>query len=104
MKTDNFVSTITYLGKRLRGAGIVILAVTGLLCWLLGWRNLADYSTVLKWAGLIVVFAGLFGFLGGASLGTDLSYQYSKTVMPNTTQARVQQNVADMAASMSFTT
>ena len=55
MKTDNFVSTITYLGKRLGGAGIVILAVTGLLCWLLGWRNLADYSTVLKWAGLIVV-------------------------------------------------
>jgi hypothetical protein len=50
------------------------------------------------------VFAGLFGFLGGASLGTDLSYQYSKTVMPNTTQDRVQQNVADMAASMSFTT
>jgi len=88
MKTDNFVSTITYLGKRLGGAEIVILVVTGLLCWLLGWRNLADYSTVLKWADLIVMFVGLFGFLGGASLGTDLSYQYSKTVMPNTTQDR----------------
>ncbi len=104
MKTDNFVSTLAYLVKRLGGAEIVILVVTGLLCWLFNWRSLIDYSTGLKWAGLIVMSVGLFSFLGGASLGTDISFQYGKTVMPNTMQERAQQNVADMAASMSFTT
>ena len=102
MKTDNFVSTLLYLAKYLGVAEIVILAVTGLLCWWLNLRSLADYSTGLKWAGVVFMIIGMYSFFGGKSYGTDISSQYAKTVMPNSMQDRAKQNAADMAASMSF--
>ncbi len=102
MKTESILATLAYMAKKLGIAEIVILAITGLICWWLGWRTLVDYSTGLKWAGFVVLIVGLFGLLGGTSLGTDFSYQYSKTVMPNSDHERAQQNVADLAAGMSF--
>jgi len=104
MKTESVLSTLAYVAKKLGIAEIVILALTGLVCWWIGWRTLIDYSTGLKWAGLAVMFFGATSFFGGASLGTDFNYQYSKTVMPNSDHARAQQNVAAMATSMSFAT
>ncbi len=104
MKTESILATLAYMAKKLGLVELAILAITGLVCWWLGLRTLTDYSTGLKWAGFAVMVFGLFGLLGGASLGSDFSYQYSKTVMPNSDHARAQQNVADFAAGWSFAT
>lgn len=48
MKTESFLETLAYMAKRLGIAELVIMTVTGLVCWWLGWRSLADYSTALK--------------------------------------------------------
>jgi len=104
MKSEGFLTMLAYFAKRLGIAEIIILVVTGLICWWLGWRTLTDYSTGLLWAGFVVTVFGMFSFFGGTSLGTDYSYQYSKTVMPNSDHNRAQQNVSDLAAGMSFAT
>ena len=96
MKTESILATLAYMTKKLGIAELAILAITGLVCWWLGLRTLTDYSTGLKWAGFAVMVFGLFGLLGGASLGNDFSYQYSKTVMPNSDHARAQQNVVTL--------
>jgi hypothetical protein len=103
MKSENFLATATFVAKRLGVWEIIILAVTGLVCWLTGWRSLADYGTGLMWAGFLVMIFGLFSLLGGTSLNTDRSFQYGQTVMPNSALDRAQQNVSNMAQSMSFT-
>ena len=104
MKAESVFARLAYLAKRLGIAEVIILAVTGLVCWWLDWRTLMDYSTGLKWAGFMIIVFGVFSLLGGASLGTDISYQYAKTVMPNSDHSRAQQNVNDLAAGMSFAT
>ena len=82
----------------------IILALTGLVCWWLGWRTLAEYGTGLIWAGFVVMIFGTFSLLGGTQLNDDFTYQYSKSVMPAPAHDRAQQNVNDLAAGFSFAT
>lgn len=103
MKTESFLETLAYMAKRLGIAELVIMAVTGLVCWWLGWRSLVDYSTALKWAGLAVMFFGMTSFFGGTSLNRDPQFLYTQTVMPNSAHDRSQQHVSDMVSGMSFT-
>lgn len=104
MKTESFLTTLKALSKRLGIAEIVILALTGLVCWWLGWRTLAEYGTGLVWAGLAVMLLGMFSVLGGTQLNNDFKYQYSKSVMPAPAHDRAQQTVTDMTAGFSFAT
>jgi hypothetical protein len=104
MKTEMLGSALFYIAKRIGLVEIAVMAVTGLGCWLIGWRTLIEYSTSLIWLGVALMVVGILSFFGGVSLNTDISYQYGKTVMPNSMQDRAQQNVADTTASISFTT
>ncbi len=104
MKAETIRSTLFHVTKRIGLVEIAVLAATGLICWLIGWRTLIDYSNSLIWLGLAVMVIGISSFFGGASLNSKISYQYSKTVMPNSMQDRAQQNVTDTSASISFTT
>jgi hypothetical protein len=103
VKTEIFLETLAYIAKRLGIAELVILAVTGLVCWWIGWRSLMDYSTALKWAGLAVIFFGATSFFGGTTLNRNPTYLYTQSVMPNSARDRAQQNFSDMAQGMSFT-
>lgn len=103
MKAESFLATLAYFAKKLGLAEIAILAVTGLICWWIDWRTLADYSTALKWAGLAVIFFGMTSFFGGTTLNRNPTYLYMQSVMPNSAHDRAQQNFSDMAQGMSFT-
>jgi hypothetical protein len=103
MKSEGFLGTLKFMAARLAIAEIVVFALTGLVCWFIGWRTLAEYSTGLLWAGFGVMVFGAFSVLGGATLNSDFRYQYSKTVMPVSANQRMQQNVSDLAQGMSFT-
>jgi hypothetical protein len=103
MKTESFLEALAYIAKRLGIAEIVILTVTGLVWWWLGWRTLADYSTALKWAGLAIIFFGATSFFGGTNLNRNPTYLYTQSVMPNSAHDRAQQNFSDMTQGMSFT-
>lgn len=103
MKTEGFLEKVKFVSTRVAIAEIVIFAVTGLVCWLAGWRTLAEYSTGLLWAGFVALVFGAVPVFGGNSLDRDYQHQYSKTVMPISPSGRVQQNVNDIAQGMSFT-
>ena len=104
MKTESILTTLKNASKRLGIAEIVILALTGLVCWWLGWRTLAEYGTGLVWAGFAVMLFGTFSLLGGTQLNDNFKYQYSKSVMPAPAHDRAQQNVTDLSAGFSFAT
>jgi len=103
MKSEGFLGTLKFMAVRLAIAELIVFALTGAVCWLIGWRTMAEYSTGLLWAGFLVMFFGAFSVLGGASLNSDFKYQYSKTVMPVSPSGRAQQSVTDLAQGMSFT-
>lgn len=104
MKIESFLTTLKNAAKRLGIGEIIILALTGLVCWWLGWRTLAEYGTGLIWAGFAVMLFGAFSLLGGTQLNADFKYQYSKSVMPAPAHDRAQQNVTDLSAGFSFAT
>lgn len=106
MKAENFLTTLKYVAKRLGIAEIVILVLTGLVCWWLGSRTLAGYSTGLILVGLAVMIFATFSFSGGTQLqlNDNFEYQYSKSVMPGSENDRAQQTVKDMATGCSFAT
>ena len=97
MKAESFRTTLKNATKRLGLAEIIILAITGQVCWWLGWRTLAEYGAGLIWAGIGVILFGTFSLLGGTQLNDDFKYQYSKSVMPAPAHDRIQQNVNDLA-------
>jgi len=103
MKSESILATLRFLAKRLAIVELVILVLTGLVCWWIGWRTLAEYSTGLLWAGFGAMVFGAVSVFGGISLDSDFQHQYSKTVMPISPSGRVQQNVDDIAQGMSFT-
>lgn len=102
MKPEGFLGTLKFVAARLAIAEIIIFALTGLVCWLIGWRTLTEYATGLILAGFAVTFFGASGVLSGATLNGDFQHQYSKTVMPNSANQRMQQNVSNLA-DISFT-
>ncbi len=102
MKSEGFLGTLKFVAVRFAIAEIVVLALTGVVCWFIGWRTLAEYSTGLILAGFAVIFFGASGVLSGATLNGDFQHQYSKTVMPNSANQRMQQNVSNLA-DISFT-
>jgi len=103
MKTESYLEALAYMAKRLGIAELVIMAVTGLVCWWLGWRSLTDYGTALKWAGLAIMFFGMTSFFGGTNLSQNPRYLYTQTVMPNSAHDRSQQHFSDLVSGMSFT-
>ena len=103
MKSEGFLGTLKFVAVRLAIAEIVVFALTGAVCWFIGWRTLAGYSTGLLLVGFVALVFGAVPVFGGNSLDRDYQHQVSKTVMPISASGRAQQNVDDIALGMSFT-
>ena len=103
MKSEGFLGTLKYVAVRVAIAEIVILALTGVVCWMIGWRTLAEYAIGVVGAGFVALVFGAVPVFGGTALDRDYQHQISKTVMPISASGRVQQHVDDIAQGMSFT-
>ncbi|MBI5932446.1 MAG: hypothetical protein HY867_01965 [Chloroflexi bacterium] len=105
MKSEGFLGTLKYVAVRVAIAEIVILALTGVVCWMIGWRTLTEYATGLILTGFVVIFFGAGGVwgLGADRLYGDFRYQYSNSVMPNSASQRMRQNISDLMQDISFT-
>ena len=55
-----------FFAKRVAVIEIVILALTGLICWWLGRRTLAGCNNGLFWAGGAAIVFGAFSLFGGS--------------------------------------
>ncbi len=87
MKSGGYFAVLGYFATRLVVIEIVILALTGLVCWWIGHWTLAGYSNGLSWAGGVVILFGLINLFGGseptATMGTR--YNFGFIAMRNAT-------------------
>ena len=88
MKSGGYFAILGYFATRLVVIEIVILALTGLVCWWIGHWTLAGYSNGLSWAGGLVILFGLINLFGGSDqnegqkLSTSLSASPKIPVSP----------------------
>ena len=95
MKSEGCLGTLKFMAITFTIAELVVFALTGIVCWLIGWRTLDAYSTGLILAGFAVLFFWVSGDLRGATLTSNYRYQVSKTVMPNSANQHLQQSMSD---------
>jgi hypothetical protein len=65
MKSGGYLSVIGYFAIQVAIFEIIVLFITGLICWLIGHWTPAGYSTGLFWAGGLVIVFGIFSIIGG---------------------------------------
>ena len=65
MKSGGYLSVIGYFAMRVAIFEIIVLFITGVVCWLIGHWTPAGYSNGLSWAGGLVILFGIFSIVGG---------------------------------------
>lgn len=66
MKSGGYLSVVGYLALQVAIFEIVVLFITGLVCWWIGRWTPAGYSNGLLWAGGVVILFGIFSMFGGS--------------------------------------
>jgi len=95
VKSEGCLETLKFMAVRFVIAELIVFALTGVVCWFIGWRTMAEYSTGLILAGFAVLFFWVSGDLRSSTLTSNYQYQVSKTVMPNSANQHMQQNMSD---------
>jgi hypothetical protein len=90
MKTSNFLQTLGYYVKRFALIEIIVLALTGLICWFAGWRTLGGYANGLAWAGAALMIFGALSFFGGNVPLGNSRYNFGSTLSHQSTFERAQ--------------
>jgi len=65
MKSGGYLSVVGYFAMRVAIFEIIVLFITGLVCWWIGHWTPAGYSNGLSWAGGLVILFGIFSIVGG---------------------------------------
>ena len=65
MKSGGYLSLVGYFAIRVAIFEIIVLFITGLVCWWIGHWTPAGYSNGLSWAGGLVILFGIFSIVGG---------------------------------------
>lgn len=79
----------------------VILVVLGLIGWRQGW-DIEGYRNSLQYTGLLVIGLGLFGIKGNWDTTRSFSYQYSTSVIDQSSWERAQQTIVDFSQAFGF--
>ena len=80
----------------------VIMAVTGIVDHLIGWRTIFLYAESLFLVGGAAIAAGALGTMGNWSQRRSFPYQYASSVSDADIATRTRQELKDTEASYSF--
>jgi hypothetical protein len=80
----------------------IIMAVTGIIDFLIGWRTLFLYAESLFLVGGLAIAVGALGTMGNWSQRRSFPYQYASSVSDADSATRAQREVKDTEASYSF--
>jgi hypothetical protein len=100
MKKQQFIG---YLSRFLIWLA-AIMAVTGIMDFILGWRTLFLYAESLFIVGGACIAIGAMGTMGRWSATRNFPYQYASSVSDANMSERTQQDVKDTEQSYSFST
>ncbi len=102
MKTESAMLVILRIMGKFLLAELVLILVTGAICWLGGWRTRIDFGTGLMIAGFIAIITGGISAFGGSQIARDPTYRYIQSVMSNSLSDRTKQDWRDNMNSVSF--
>jgi hypothetical protein len=80
----------------------VLLILTAVVCYLIGWRTLYQYAEGLMWAGAIVIGIGATSPLGFWEQTRSLPYQYASTSMGEDVHSRIRRENKDAVRSYAY--
>jgi hypothetical protein len=80
----------------------VLLILTAVVCYLIGWRTLYQYAEGLMWAGSIVIGIGATSPLGFWAQTRSLPYQYASTSMGEEVYSRIRRENKDAVRSYAY--
>jgi len=80
----------------------VIMAVTGIVDHLIGWRTIFLYAESLFLVGGAAIAVGVLGTMGNWSQRRSFPYQYASSVSDADIATRTRQELKDTEASYSF--
>jgi hypothetical protein len=83
-------------------ADLAIALVTGVICWLGGWRTRPDFGSGLMIGGILTIIAGGISAFGGGQIARDPTYRYIQSVMSNSLSERTKQDWQEYMGSISF--
>lgn len=102
MEREGFFSVIGRLLRDVVLADLVVLTITGVVCWVCGWRTFDNYGDGLMIAGVIVMAVGSLSVFGSASLAGDPTVRYSQSASRADLHERTKRHMLDMAESRFF--
>ena len=79
MKPEGKFVALGNFVKQLALIELGILGLVGLICWLAGWRTLADYANGLVAAGFVIMFFTALSLGGGTVPFGNTRYNFAKT-------------------------
>ena len=80
----------------------VIMAVTGIVDYLIGWRTIFLYAESLFLVGGAAIAVGALGTMGNWSQRRSFPYQYASSISDADIATRTRQELKDTEASYSF--
>jgi hypothetical protein len=80
----------------------VLLILTAVICYLIGWRTLYQYAEGLMWAGAIVIGVGATSPLGFWAQTRSLPYQYASTAIGEEVYSRIRRENKDAVRSYAY--
>jgi hypothetical protein len=102
MEREGFLSAIGRFLRDVTLVDLVMLAVTGLVCWIGGWRTFNNYGDGLMIAGVIVMAVGSLSVFGSSGLAGDPTIRYSQSVSHAGLHERTKRHMLDVAESRVF--
>ncbi len=80
----------------------VLFLLTGLFCWLAGWRSLYQYGVAISTLGIIIAALGGLGVAGGWGGTRSFQYQYGSSASSRNISERARQDLKDLMSSYRF--
>jgi hypothetical protein len=81
---------------------VVILIITAIICWIVGWQTISEFGQGLTYAGIVAMLFGASSMFGATRLGKDPTIRYIQTVSNGDLHTRSTRHMQDLKESNAF--
>jgi uncharacterized membrane protein YfcA len=81
---------------------VVILIITAIICWFVGWRTFSEFGQGLIYAGIAVLFFSASSIFGATRLAKDPTVRYIQSVSADDAHTRSKRHMQDLTESRAF--
>lgn len=87
---------------KVMAVAVLVLLITGLVCWFGGWHTWREFGDGLFYAGVATMGIGLLSIMGSTRFGGDAKYNYMRSAGAGTLHERSDQVWKDIFDSYNF--